>query len=80
MRMFLAKDVVGGITGPVDHRSDFEKWIDSGGDTIIYALIIGILIGIFLTLGYLKIQKKLEKKENEEAQANKPKNNDKDQE
>ena len=52
MLTFLTKDVVGGITGPVNQTSGLEKFMHSL-DQI--SLLIGFLFGAIIVFLYYKI-------------------------
>lgn len=72
MWYFLSTDAAGGITGPVDFRSNFEKWIDSIKiDTA--SLLLGFFIGAFVVFLYYKLSEHIRKKQDEKIQKNEDK-------
>lgn len=67
MLTFLTKDVVGGITGPVNQTSGLEKFMHSL-DQI--SLLIGFLFGAIIVFLYYKISAHIRKKQDNEMKKN----------
>ena len=68
MWYFLAVDVVGGITPPIDFRSDFAKWMDANGRTI------GILLAFFIIIVCGFILWRMDKKAKQQQRTDKEEN------
>ena len=76
MMHFLSVDIAGGITPPLDYRSDLEKWIDSI-DTDIALLFILLFITI-CCFALWKMYKTAIKKQNKDEDTSESKDeNDK---
>lgn len=64
MLYFLASDIAGGITGPVDFRIDFGEWIDAKNIDVLITFVLGMLLGFYICHKIFQHNKRKKEKNN----------------